>query len=288
MAPHPEPFFLDLAPGPLGRRYALYHAPAAGLATGMVVHVHPFAEEMNKARRMTALQSRALAQAGFAVLQIDLLGCGDSAGDFGDATWAQWVVDVVHACEWLQTRQRDELPGGRATPPLWLWGVRAGCLIAAEAAARLRSSCNFLFWQPSVSGAPLLSQFLRMRVAGDLIGGAAKGVMAQLRHELSGGHGVEVAGYLLSPAMSSGLERAALRPPAGAATSSVRVEWFEVSPLEGATLSPAATQAATHWREAGFSIRTHLVRGPAFWQTTEIEDAPELLTATLAALTSKP
>ena len=30
-----------------------------------------------------------------------------------------WVVDVVHACEWLQTRQRDELPGGRATPPLW-------------------------------------------------------------------------------------------------------------------------------------------------------------------------
>ncbi|MBK8384562.1 MAG: hypothetical protein IPL11_02315 [Candidatus Accumulibacter sp.] len=41
----------------------------------------------NKSWRIVPLQARALATAGYAVLQIDLMGCGDSSGDFGDATW---------------------------------------------------------------------------------------------------------------------------------------------------------------------------------------------------------
>ena len=69
-----------------------------------MLYIHPFAEEMNKSRRMAALQSRALAQAGYAVLQIDLLGCGDSSGDFGDATWQSWVSDVVLGCQWLRSQ----------------------------------------------------------------------------------------------------------------------------------------------------------------------------------------
>ena len=61
---------------------------------GRLLYLHPFAEEMNKSRRMAALACRALAAAGFAVLQIDLRGCGDSSADFGDASWADWQADV--------------------------------------------------------------------------------------------------------------------------------------------------------------------------------------------------
>jgi uncharacterized protein len=32
-------------------------------------------------------------------------------------------------------------------------------------------------------------------------------------------------------------------------------------------------------------VRSHTVMGPSFWQTTEIEDAPALVAATLAAIT---
>ena len=81
----PKPFFL---PSGDGQRFCLYHPAvnAQGVAPlGHVVYVHPFGEEMNKSRRMATLQARALAQAGFSVLQVDLLGCGDSSGDFGDA-----------------------------------------------------------------------------------------------------------------------------------------------------------------------------------------------------------
>src|ERR1043165_721388 len=117
MASQAEPFFLRVEPGRLAERFALYHRPHAGPPRGLIVYIHPFAEEMNKSRRMAALQSRALAADGFAGLQMDLLGCGDSAGDFGDATWSRWVDDVIGACRWL--RKHHEPPLGEVAPRLW-------------------------------------------------------------------------------------------------------------------------------------------------------------------------
>ena len=283
MTPAPEPLFLRLSPDPLGPRFALYHAPSQRRTRGLVVYIHPLAEEMNKSRRMAALQSRALANAGFAVLQMDLLGCGDSAGDFGDATWAQWVGDVSFACGWLRQRHNDAVAARSFTPPLWLWGLRAGCLLAADAALQLPQPCHFLFWQPPPSGKALLQQFLRLKAASELFGDRAKEVMAQLRSQLAAGQPVEVAGYTLHPGLCHGLERAMLHAPAWTGAAAGRVEWLEVSPLEDAALSPAAA-GATQWTQAGWAVRAHLAHGPAFWQTTEIEDAPALLAATLAAV----
>ncbi len=75
----PEAFFLPVANAQHSQRFCLFH-PAQGRASGApLLYLHPFAEEMNKSRRMAALQSRALAEHGYAVLQIDLLGCGDSS-----------------------------------------------------------------------------------------------------------------------------------------------------------------------------------------------------------------
>lgn len=280
MVPHPEPMFIEVTPGPLGQRFALLHSPNGGHPRGLIVYVHPFAEEMNKSRRMAALQSRALAAAGYAVLQMDLLGCGDSAGDFGDATWAQWVDDVVFACRWL--RRRHPTAARAIEPPMWLWGLRAGCLLVTEAARRLddESSYRLLFWQPTAAGKLALQQFLRLKAAADMLGGSGKGVVTELRRQLAAGVSVEVAGYGLSPALAAGLEQATLRPP----ECPMRVEWLEVSGDEVPALSPASVSATGHWRQANSLLRTHIVRGPAFWQTTEIEDAPALLTATLDAV----
>ena len=249
---------------------------------GLVLHVHPFAEELNKSRRMAALQARALANAGYAVLQIDLLGCGDSSGDFGDATWQAWVNDVVLGAQWL--RQRNAASNtGLSPPPLWLWGLRAGCLVAAQAARQMIEPCNFLFWQPPSGGKQLLQQFLRLKVAGDMLGGQSKGVMDAMRQDLAVGRSVEVAGYMLSPGLTSGLESADLAPIAGVKVTR-RVEWLEVSTREDAALSPASVKTLAQWQESGFRVASHIAHGPAFWQTTEIEDAPALIEATIAAI----
>jgi exosortase A-associated hydrolase 2 len=275
-----EPLFIDALPGPLGRRFAVHHRPRDGAPRGLVLYVHPFAEEMNKSRRMAALQARALAAAGFAVLQIDLLGCGDSAGDFGDATWAQWVDDVVCAARWLRQRHGGRATTGDRMPPLWLWGLRCGALLASEAAWRLDAPCHFLLWQPATSGKTVLQQFLRLKAASELLSGQARGVTEQLRAELAAGRTVEVAGYRLHPELCRGLEQTVLRPP----SEPGRMVWLELQPREGAALSPLAANAVAAWQAAGWAARAEVVTGPAFWQTTEIEDAPALLAATLAAL----
>jgi exosortase A-associated hydrolase 2 len=278
--PQTDAFFMPAGGEPAGQRFCLYHQPAPGSAVlGRVVYVHPFTEEMNKSRRMAAMQSRALAQAGYAVLQVDLLGCGDSSGDFGDASWDAWVADVVRACQWL---------GERSSAPLWLWGLRAGCLLAAQAARQLPTPCNFIFWSPTPSGKTQLQQFLRLKAAGDMLGGGAKGVTEGLRQQLAGGQMVEIAGYALSPGLARGMEQAVLAPPAASQPPMAqpgRLEWLEMSTREDAALSPVAQKAIEQWGQSGFAVRSHIVNGPSFWQTTEIEDAPALVAATLAAVT---
>ena len=277
--------FLAVDDTPLASRFVIHHPARPGPPRALVVYVHPFAEEMNKSRRMAAMQARALAEANVAVLQVDLLGCGDSAGDFGDATWSRWVTDVVAAVRWLV--QQHPLAEGGTAPPLWLWGLRAGALLAVEAGAQLASEgtpFHLLFWQPTTSGKVLLQQFLRLKAAGELMAGQAKAAMDRLRAELAAGRTVEVAGYALAPALCQGLEQATLRPPAAAAPG--RLVWLEVTPVERPELAPAGTHTLNVWREAGWDVQPLTLRGPAFWQTTEIEDAPALVDATLHALAS--
>lgn len=286
----PEALFVPVHSGAGGQRLGLFHAPAGGHLRGLVVYLHPFAEEMNKSRRMAALQSRALAEAGFAVLQIDLFGCGDSSGDFGDANWNDWIDDVELAVQWLQQRLVAS-----ADVPLWLWGLRAGCLLAVDAACRLKRPCNFLFWAPTCSGRTVLQQFLRLKVASDLIGGNAKGVMDGLRQQLASGAQVDVAGYRLAAALAAGLEASVLKPsaldpstpaPSPQELRSPRVVWLELSTREDASLTPVAANTIALWQQAGFVVSSQIVTGPAFWQTTEIEDAPALIAATCSTLSN--
>lgn len=285
MTPAFEPHIIRIDDTALGHRFVLHHAPPHTQVRGLVVHAQPFAEEINKARRMTAMQSRALAEAGFAVARIDLLGCGDSAGDFGDATWARWIDDIVAAVHWLQNRH--PVAEGHGPRPLWLWGLRAGTLLTAAASARLATEgqrCHFLFWQPAPQGKLLLQQFLRLKAAGELLAGQTKVAMEQLRAELAARRPVEVAGYTLNPLLCEGLEQATLQPPA--ALPPGRLVWLEVSPVEHPTLAPAGASTLAAWRAAGWAVHAQALRGPAFWQTTEIEDAPALIDATLAALST--
>jgi exosortase A-associated hydrolase 2 len=255
-----------------GQRLCVHHQPAPSQVTrGAVVFVHAFGDEMNKSRRMTRLQAQALARAGFSVLLIDLKGCGDSSGDFVEASWSDWIDDVLMACHWLQARVQA---------PLWLWGHRAGCLLATEVAARLGGAQRLVFWQAPASGQLLLQQFLRMKATSLMLEGNAKAVMAQLREQLARDEPVEVGGYQVSAALANGLGAATMAPPPDAG----RLVWLESSTQAEPQLSPVATKSVQAWQAAGWQVQAQAVQGPAFWQTTEIEDAPALIEATHSAL----
>jgi len=188
-----EPFFLEGSQGPL---FCQYTVPAGTTPRGAVLYLHPFAEEMHKSRRMAARMARALAAAGFAVLQPDLTGCGDSAGDFSDANLGSWRADAKRALAWLADRVPE--------PPA-LWGLRLGATLAAELAAEAGTR-TLVLWQPVPAGELFLNQFLRIKLASEMLAdGKAQADTRALRESLEGGAVIEVGGYGLSPAMARDL-----------------------------------------------------------------------------------
>ena len=277
-----QPFFLA---GQTGERFCLYH-PAQGTARGAFIYVHPFAEEMNKCRRMAAMQARAFARSGIAVLQIDLYGCGDSSGDFGDARWPIWLDDLQRAQQWLAQRH---------TSTIGWWGVRLGALLALEAAGRFGGG-PALLWQPVISGEAFLTQFLRMRVASAAL--AAKSITAPaatalrtvvpvalpeasgtqaIRAAMTAGEAIEVGGYELAPALAAAIDTVKMSE---LAVPDLTVYWIEVVAEDGRSLPPAAANAEAALRIAGVDLHLHLAVGPAFWTTQEVVDCPGLLAAT--------
>ena len=68
------------------------------------------------------------------------------------------------------------------------------------------------------------------------------------------------------------------------ATAPIDVAVGVVIRRDGAVLLPASAARIEVWRAAGHDVSTQVVQGPAFWQTLEIEDAPALLAASLAAM----
>jgi exosortase A-associated hydrolase 2 len=230
---------------------------------------------MNKSRRMAALQARALSEAGISVLQIDLFGCGDSEGDFGDATWSRWIDDVIEASTWLH-RQCGFAP--------MLWGTRLGCLLAAEASHRMPSPPNLLFWQPVVSGKRFIQQFLRLKLAMQLFGDDDRERQGteQLRQQLTRGESIEIGGYNLSPALALAVDKSELSPPKMPA----RVAWFEILGGPEVSISAALRSRLQAWHISGAAVDIHAIEGPAFWQTQELAECPDLIAASVSAVES--
>lgn len=269
------PFFLN---ADVGERFCLYHEPDAEVPPrGAILYVHPFAEELNKSRRMVALQARAYAQAGFGVLQIDLYGCGDSSGELARARWDIWLDDLARAWQWLQERH---------TGPCYLWGLRLGALLALDFAARARPD-GLILWQPALSGRAHLNQFARLQSTARLF---SSGPAAE--------QNTEIAGYLTPPALADAISAL----DAGTMAPRCPVQWMELSPAphdaaaeyasaadqSGATLQPASALLIDRWRQDGAMVQTYPVHGDAFWTSSDIGIAPELLAATTAAAPQEP
>lgn len=263
-------FYLD-APG--GGRFCLVAWPDS-TPIGGVLYIHPFAEELNKSRRMAALGTQAFVDQGWAVLQMDLFGCGDSAGDFGQATWASWLDDISRAWALLVAM---------GAAPSVLWTVRAGSLLAADWLA-----CHdgpypaLLMWQPVTNGRQHLTQFLRLKAASEmLLEGDAGVAMTEMRADLDSGRAVEIAGYELSAPLAKDMDASKLRLPE-AYRGMVGV--FEICGGDRVEPSPVLRVLQQKWSGPGIDVELDVLSGVAFWQTQEIETVPALIDKSVAWL----
>ncbi|EGV28485.1 hydrolase, exosortase system type 1 associated [Thiorhodococcus drewsii AZ1] len=257
-----EPFFLEDGPGPL---FCMRLGPRQGRPRAQILYLHPFAEEMNKSRRMAALQARQLAAKGYEVLQVDLTGCGDSWGDFGDATWQRWQADGMLAADWLRRRA--------PSVPLVLWGLRLGASLAVEIGENRSDVAALLLWQPVTDGDLFLNQFLRLKQMSDMLSErSSRASVKSYRAQLLEGQPVEVGGYLLSPELALGIANLQLK-----AAKPRKAVWIELISSPDLTASAASLETIDHWRGCGCNVDLESVSGEPFWSTQEISTCPELI-----------
>lgn len=259
-----------------GRKlFALFSEPDTA-AHGIIVHVPAFAEEMNKSRQMVGLACQAFVADGWAVLQFDFSGCGDSSGLFEEANWEAWREDLDAVLDWCHRKAQGH---GRVV----LWGLRCGALHAGDWMKTRNVGYPMLLWHPVYNGKLHLTQFLRLRAANSMLSDAdARNVMAELRTRLDGGEEVSVAGYRLSPMLAKGMNQASfgLSSP-----FSCKVAVFEVGAVgETGDISPATASAAEKWRAQGADVRMEVIPGQAFWNTQYLRRVPELIEASRRSL----
>lgn len=274
----PEAFFLPTRSGSL---FCLYHAPQGPVLRGQVLHLHPFAEELNTCRRVSAQFARALASVGFAVLQFDMYGCGDSEGDFGDATWTTWRNNAHAALAELHRR------AGKPTEaaPLWLWGVRSGALLTADMLQDMVSPCHVLWWQPVISGQQVLQQWLRLDAAKEWLSQGQAGKGASASEQFKQGQTVHVAGYPITPGLAQSLTPATLQTGVPAVRAVARLLWMELTVSEPNELPPSVTRHVAIWQNAGWAVTTHALACAPFWQQFGNVSSPDLMQASLTGMT---
>jgi exosortase A-associated hydrolase 2 len=227
---------------------------------------------MNRWRRMAALASQELASRGIAAVTLDLFGTGDSEGEFEQASVELWMEDVRCALRDLASHYG---------------GCRA--LIATLFAALLAlqpSTCavaqpeRTILWHPATRGESLLTQFLRLRAAAGLRTSdpAKRETVAQARDRLLQGESLEVAGYVITPAMARGIDSLTL--PTTQRVACGVLQWLDIGSSQG-RLGADAERATDALRAQGHDVQVECLAGPQFWALPEITIAPAVLSRTV-------
>lgn len=182
-----------------GRRlYAvLHHVENRARTCSGVVLVHPFMEERQDAHPFIKDFAVRLAAKGHPCLRVDLSGCGDSGGEWSDATVAQWLDDIVAAADHLR-READ-------VSDIVLLGARYGAALAAGAAARAEAKGLALI-APVLRGKEFVLDALRAYIASEMVLNKKAGVSRDvLLERLDRGESVNLFGYDFTPAQRDGI-----------------------------------------------------------------------------------
>jgi exosortase A-associated hydrolase 2 len=267
-----KPFFIKASKGKL---FALYtFGDSKKKPERAVVHFPPFAEEMNKARRMMTLMSHRAALLGYGVLSIDLFGTGDSEGDFSDARWEIWLENMAQAIHWLNMQ---------GVKRFVFVGLRLGAILALDCIRLFADNVELIImWQPIVKGKNFMTQFLRLHMVADMMQNAKKKTTTTLRKRILQGERIEIAGYVLDPNLMKKIDDLELENLGVAGMPNIH--WIDLVPSTGRHMSPVNQRIIETWRKVGISVNNTVIVGEPFWSSLEISVVPELLDKTSRVL----
>jgi len=239
---------------------------------------------MNASRRAYSALAQALNRAGFASLMFDFYATGDSEGEFETADWATWQNDLRSVLAFA----RNHLSYLR----IQLFGLRAAALhiadlVADQVVAQDIDQC--VFWQPVLDGAEHLDQFLRLRLAANLMLDQKDAVTRETTHSLrnlaqSEGN-VEVAGYALSAKLMAEMQQRRLEFSSQSVATNSTLHWFEIATPP--TANPKRTAVIETLRKSGITLFVYSATAKRFWSLVDAPLPLQLIEHTVACMRGK-
>ena len=188
--------FID---GGAQRLFSVLHeaVEGAGAPSVGVVLVHPFMEERQDAHPFLRDLAVRLAAQGFPALRVDLSGCGDSEGDWSEATVAGWLGDVAASARYLRR--------AAGVREVVLLGMRYGAALAV-AAAEAAEAKGVALVAPVLRGREYVLDVLRAYIAAEMVLNKKAGVSRDvLMARLDEGESVNLFGYAFTRAQRDGM-----------------------------------------------------------------------------------
>jgi len=196
--PRPRPCYFGPDDRPL---FGMLHAPCEGWRGTRVLLCPPLGYEALFAYMTLGELAESIARAASAVVMtFDYDGTGDSAGsDTDEDRLALTLESIHHALDHLKSL--SDTPG-----PLIVVGLRAGALLAAQAASTRDDVTAIALWAPCASG----KLFLREQRVFSQLSNTNPAAPAGLQRDW-GARGFEANGFVFTDAMVAALEQLSLR-----------------------------------------------------------------------------
>jgi len=188
-----------------------------------------------------------------------------------------WLENLESGLWWLRNQ-----PGAKRG----MLGIRLGGILAAKLArTQPNSDLTLMLWQPVIDGRQYFTQFLRIRIAAQMLrNDLSKETTESLREQLAKGKGIEVGGYEIHPELAFAIEAESLESLAPSPRNPIL--WLE---QRGSTSSGASFAQKLHdaWADAGIRPDVSFFDGPAFWQAQDRAIAVNAVELTTAWLRSR-
>jgi pimeloyl-ACP methyl ester carboxylesterase len=181
------------------------------IALNCFIFVPPFAEEMNRSRRLLSLLSHKLADNGHRALIYDLPGTGDSPLDFAHARLSHWI----EATRKIVNAQPYEAK-------IHLVGIRFGAALAVAADSE---KAQIIMLAPIFSGASTLRTYTRIATPAEADGSFRAG------------------GYVFSEALAYDLNSFEQKQSSGKILDlgSAPLPWLQIEPEDATDLAKMIT-----------------------------------------------
>ncbi len=238
-----------------------------------VIFVPPFAEEMNRSKRMYVLCARLLADAGIHSICFDFAGTGDSSGEWGEYDYAAWKSNLVDVYRLAQ----------KVSSNISLVCLRDSALISLDLIKQSDIQINkCILWDPVDNGEALARQLIRMKIAASMAGDLKKITTKDVLEEIEQSGFLEVGGYHVTSQLLDVIKSKKIIDFIEAALEITDLHWMTT----GKSNHNAEPQLPICLAKSNFDeyllgrLSLHAVNDVKFWMQQEVTISPLLLRET--------